>query len=274
MWGGRVINGFFAHLIADADTGKTACVEANGGLAVNVQDQHTRALDLRFIQAVGSPTTLTADTTVDSNIVSVTSVAGMAVGQTLVIVNPDGSFYNGEITAINTLDLTLDVPLDQVFSTVDTNVISAIHHMNVNGSVTPQVFQIGPVGGATGVDVDITRILGNISDGTAMDDGKFGGIPALTNGCVLRRNNGVITNIWNVKSNGAIGLLCFDAQYTTKAPSGENGYRFRNTYAGQGKHGVTIRLEAGDTLELIVQDNLTALTDFQMMAQGHLVDDV
>jgi hypothetical protein len=106
-----------------------------------------------------------------------------------------------------------------------------------------------------------------------MDDSLFGGITALTNGVVLRQNNGVMTNIWNVKSNGEFGLLCFDTFETSKAPAGSFGFRFRNTYAGQAKHGVTLRLEPGDTLEVLIQDDLTDLEDFAMMAQGHVVTD-
>jgi len=106
-----------------------------------------------------------------------------------------------------------------------------------------------------------------------MDDGKFGGGSALTNGIVLRANNGDMTNIWNVKSNGEIALLAFDAQYADKAPAGLNGFRFRNTYGGQSKHGVVIRLGFSEKLELLVQDDLTGLDGFTMMAQGHVVTD-
>jgi hypothetical protein len=67
-------------------------------------------------------------------------------------------------------------------------------------------------------------------------------------------------------------LLCFDAQYTTRAPAGENGFRFRNSYAGQSKHGGVLRLAPSDTLDIILQDDITGLTDFQMMAQGHVVE--
>jgi len=247
-------------------------LESNGAVPVNVQDQHSRALDLKFLKGEGF-TTLTADTVVGSSVISVTSTTGMAVDKTIGLVNPNGQFYFGEIISIDVLDVTLDTPLDQVFDNTTSNVVIAEHHMNVDGSGTPVTFQIAGVGGSTGLDIDITRIMGNMSNSSAMDDGTFGGLDILTNGCVLRQNNGVMTNIWNVKSNGDIGLLCFDAQYTTRAPAGENGFRFRNTYAGQSKHGVTIRLEPGDTLELIVQDDLTDLTDFQMMAQGHIVTD-
>ena len=83
--------------------------------------------------------------------------------------------------------------------------------MNINGAITTQIFQIGPIGAAQAVDVDITRINGYIQAGGVMDDSKFGDIAGgLTYGVVLRHNNTVIDNIWNMKTNGELGLLCFD----------------------------------------------------------------
>lgn len=115
-----------------------------------------------------------------------------------------------------------------------------------------------------------------MEDSTAMDDAKFAGQTALTNGVVLRiKHNGTGTyeNVWNVHSNGEFGLLTFDSAYTSKAPAGYNGFRWRNTYAGQSKHGVTLRLELGEILEVLIQDDLTGLNKFHIMAQGHLVTD-
>jgi hypothetical protein len=147
--------------------------------------------------------------------------------------------------------------------------------MNVDGSVTPAVFQIGPVGAATEIEIDIVRIMGWIQDDVSMDDAKFGGISALTRGLVLRRNNadGTFTNYWNAKSNGEIRLLAFDANYASKAPSGFYGFNFRNTYGGQSKHGVVIRLTTGQSMQVVVQDDLTDLAEMFMMAQGHIVTD-
>lgn len=247
----------------------------NGGLDVNIQDQHTRQLDLKFIQAVGVPTTLASSTTVEDTTISVVANPGFIAGRSVGIFDMAGNFYFGEVLSIEgagPYTVTLDTPLDFAFS-VGNSVIAADHHLNVSGSLaSPEIFQIGPVGGATEVEIDITRIMGNMSNSTAMDDGTFGGLDALTNGVVLRVNNGIISNVWNIKSNGDIGLLCFDAQYSTRAPGGENGFRFRNTFAGQNKHGVTVRLMPGDILEILIQDDLTGLTDFQMMAQGHVVE--
>ena len=260
-------------VIKDGEFGvNLARVEVNGGLAVNVQDQHTTALDLRFIQPQGAPTTLTVETVPEDMTVTVASTVGFVAGNIVGIFSGTGVFYFGrQIGAPAGNVITLDTPIDKVFTTALSAVITAIDGMNVNGAITTQVFQIGPIG--TTIEVDITRITGYIQDGSAMDDALFGGIAALTNGVVLRRNDGTIHNLWNLKTNGDIGLLCFDASYTLKAPSGSFGYRFRNTYAGPSKHGVTIRLAPSDVLEILIQDDLTGLELFNMMAQGHLVTD-
>lgn len=242
--------------------------EENGAVPVNVQDQHTTALDLKFAQATNA-TTLTVETAPEDQTITVASTTGFVAGKLVGIFNPAGTFYFGEVISVLGNVVTLDTHMDKVY-VIGSNVIVATTHLNVIGTLAaPSVFQIGPVGQTA--EVDITRLLGNMTNSAAMDDGTFGGLPVLTNGCVLRQNDGEINNLWNIKSNGDIALLCYDTNYSQRAPGGEYGIRFRNTYAGQAKHGVTIRLEAGDTLELLIQDDLTGLTDFQMMAQGHFV---
>jgi len=249
-------------------------LESNGAIPVNIQDQHSLALDLNFIQAQGAPTTLSVQADPEDTTITLTSAVGFVDTNVVALVSSTGIFYFGkQVGAAAGNVITLDTPIDKTFATA-TTVLRAIRNMNVDGSVATQIFQVGPVGGGTSIELDITRIMGYIQDGTAMDDAKFGGITALTNGVVLRQNNSTINNIWNAKSNGELGLLCYDTAYTTKPPAGtSHGFRFRNTYAGPSKHGVTIRLDPGDILEVLIQDDLTDLETFNMMAQGHIVTD-
>jgi hypothetical protein len=44
------------------------------------------------------------------------------------------------------------------------------------------------------------------------------------------------------------------------------------TFAGQNKIGVATRLEQGQSLEVLIQDNLSSLPSFKMVAEGHEVD--
>ena len=68
----------------------------------------------------------------------------------------------------------------------------------------------------------------------------------------------------------------YDVQYidATLGPGGEYGLRGRRTFAGQDKAGVTLRLhaETNDSFQVVVYDDLSALTNFQVIAQGHIVD--
>jgi len=253
------------------DDGSLVPLESNGAVPVNVQDQHSRALDLDFVD-ITATTTLSADPAVGDLTITVTSTTGYVDGAYIGIFSAGGLFsFFHQVGAVAGNVVTLDRPLDADFESGDTTFSGAVG-MNINGAVTTQVFVIGPVMTA---EVDITRVLGYIQGATSMDDGDFGDIAALTNGVVLRKHDGSggYQNQWNLKSNGEIGLLCFDSAYTDKAPAGSYGFRFRNTYAGQAKHGVTLRLLPGESLEILIQDDLTGLEDFRLMAQGHLVTD-
>jgi len=128
--------------------------------------------------------------------------------------DPDIFYLGKQLGAPVGSVITLDTPIDQELQ-INSDVAASSIDMAVDGSTTTQTFQIGPVGPGSTQTVHITRIMGHLLDSTAMDDGKFGGISALTNGIVLRHNDGVIQNIWNVKTNGDLRLICYNADYET-----------------------------------------------------------
>ncbi|MCK5610770.1 hypothetical protein KAR91_53350 [Candidatus Pacearchaeota archaeon] len=243
----------------------------SGAVEVSIQDQHSKALDLYFINSTQIPTMLSLDADPEDRTVVLVDATGFVDGTYVGIFSGAGEFYFGtQLGAPVGNEITLDTPIDLQFL-AGSNVIAATNNLAVDGSVTPITFQIGSAG--TDREIDITRIAGYMQSSTAMDDSRFGGGTALTNGIVFRRTDGVITNSWNVKTNAQMALLCAsDFYYTEKAPAGFFGARLRNSYAGPEKHGVTIRLCAGDTLEIIIQDDLTSrLVIFYLMAQGHEV---
>lgn len=249
-------------------------LESNGAIPVNIQDQHSRALDLFFGQ-IGDLTTLSVLADSNNMTLTLTDTTGFVDGVTVgifSIADPEVFYLGTQLGSPVGNVITIDTPIDGTFP-INSSVASVDTNMAVDGSSTTQVFQIGPVGPGSTQELDITRIMGHILDGNSMDDGKFGGISALTNGIVLRHNNHVLQNIWNAKTNGELALLTYDTSYSDKAPSGSYGFNFRNTFAGPSKHGVTLRLEPGDTLEILIQDDLTGLDSFKMMAQGHVVTD-
>jgi hypothetical protein len=249
-------------------------MESNGGVPTNVQDQTSRPIDLYFITPDGTPTTTSATSDKGDRTITLTSTSGFTDGQYLGIFQGTGAFYFGtQIGAPVGSVITIDSPLD--FDVISgANVVPVSRELNVDGSSTPVVFDIRGPATANGTQmIDITRVIITMFTGTAPTFGTFGDISALTNGVVLRRNNGVTENIWNVKTNGDFASLAYDFTIYTALGVGQDGFACRQTFSGQDKHGVAIRLGSGDMLDFIVQDDLTDLDQFRIIAQGHYVTD-
>lgn len=246
-------------------------IESNGGVPVNLQDQTTPPFFV-YMNEVISSTTLTAVLNIGDTVVSLVSAAGIVTGNYIGIFNTTyNRFFAANVLSVNVNDVTLDTPSDFDFQIGDI-FQDGNKNMNVNGSITPRLFSLR-ADPELNITIDVTRIIIHITDQTAMDDNKFGGITKLTNGIVLRRKDGYYFNIFNIKSNGEIGELAFDKVYDDKAPSGFYGFSARLTFAGQNKVGVTIRLGSTDDLQVIVQDDLTDLDSFRIMVEGHIVTD-
>lgn len=260
--------------------------ERNGAIPVNIQDQTSDIIDLhltRYIDEIA----IAQDTNIDDTIVYVTCDTLPVAGNT-VCFKEDYAFYQAQILTVTptggtAYTLLLDTPLDFAFTTSGGCSLRD-DKMNVNGSSTPVIFFVSPVGLVDPVDSskqqkwDITRIMLSITDDSAMDDARFGGITGgITNGVVVRKKDGRNKNIFTAKTNGDFALHSYDVTYieSTLPPSGFYGMRVRRSFAGQEKNGVVIRLDAssGDEIQLIVRDNLTALTSFQAAVQGHIVVD-
>lgn len=207
--------------------------------------------------------------------VTVDSVVGFTVGDVVKLEEDVAGVGIQEIgvltiTIIAGSVLTFDRPLSNNYTTSAT-IERVVINMAVIGSLdNPVSFEIDP---PLGTVWQFTRILISITDGSSMDDGKFGGIPALTNGVSLRATTsaGRTVTFGNWKTNGDMALDMFDIQYTDKAPAGENGLRGRWTFT---KAEVVAELD-GDAspiqkLEILIQDDLTELSSFEIKGQGRV----
>lgn len=237
---------------------------------VMIQDQTSDILDY-FLCRQLFDLTLAAPVTLDAYTVTVVSGASVVNGTYVCIQEGKRAFQAKVLSGGGTNTLTLDTPVDYPF-TVAASVANRTPALNVNGSVTPVVAYLKPL---PGVKWDVTRIIGAMTHATAPNDGLFGGITALTKGIIIRKSNGVHHTIFNVKSNGELKERMYDVQYAAAPPTALEGTAFRRTFAGQDKNGVVIRLDGdlGDQLEIIIQDDLTGLASFRIVAQGHVVED-
>jgi hypothetical protein len=256
----------------------------NGNLEIIKQDQTTRPLDLFFTTDHGQPAakTLAVASSIDDTTLTLSDVTGMADGQYFGVFGGDPNvpkfYFATQIGAPSGNIITVDSPLDDAFP-IGAAVVPLSKNLAVDGTASPITFVVRGAGAGSDFQVDITRLIGAARCSSAVDLSKFVNLPALTKGLLLRRNDGKIWNIWNVKENSGFAALAFDWQpYSSTNPQqGIDGMAFRYTFNGDDKHGVTIRLEPEDSLELIVQDNLTTvggdtINSFEVTAQGHVVD--
>ena len=99
---------------------------------VFVQDQISPFNDFYFIQIIGTPTTLTADTVIDSRFVTVASISNISIGDYVGIfetVSKEERYYFGEVLYIVGLQLELYSPFYFFFSSSGP-VISSTMNLN------------------------------------------------------------------------------------------------------------------------------------------------
>jgi hypothetical protein len=243
----------------------------DGNANVVLQDQTSKPLDALFARSLSTFTITSA--TGESGILPATLVYsftasaghGISPGDEILLLDEigDRSFYAEVINTVANI-ITVDRPIDWNFPTTTLGRIVSTN-MNVNGSITPVVFSLR----AGTIPVDSVRFIKTMTDDSSMDDGKFGGLPALTRGLVFRIVNTFQKTIFCFKTNGEIAQFCYDTKYPDKAPAGVFGFNSRTTFGGQDKHGVVLRIQNNDVLQWVVQDNLTSLLSLRISVQGH-----
>jgi hypothetical protein len=244
---------------------------------VAIQDQTTDIIIQPFMNRRNG-TTLAISSTLYDKSVTVTSATGMLVGDRFVIFDPVAIRFSGFfIVGISGNIITLDAPIDFAYTAGSFIDFGSIN-MAVNGSVTPVKFGVrNPQGTPPDVSLsfDVTRIIVACLTDTAVDLNKFGDLAPLTNGLLLRYNDGRTYNIFNVKRNGGFAAIGYDWQphASTNPTQGQDGFIFRLTFGGQEKLGVVSRLDIGTDLEIIVQDDLLLLDELTVVAEGHLVQE-
>lgn len=248
-------------------------IESNGNVPISIQDQYTLPFAIRVNEILDNTLSLASTPTVGSYTITLTAGHGLVAGNRISIIEENGisEIYFNKVLNVATNVITLDNPVPYPFST-NATVFKYNHDMNVDGSTTARIFGITNFFNKA---VDITRVIIHLTDATAMDDALFGGMTALTRGIVFRKSlaSGNFINYWNIKSNGGFSELAYDKIYDDKAPAGVFGLSCRITYSGQEKHGVVIRLNQGESIQMLVQDNLTLLTSFTTMIEGHFTQD-
>lgn len=235
---------------------------------VYLQDQLTNVIDY-YIPIPKEVLALGAIPVIGSYEITLVDATSVIVGDYIVI-KKETRAYQAQVLSITGNVLTMDTPLDYAFS-LDSIIESRTLDFNVDGSITPVVAELKP---PPGVCIDINIITISMTDTVAMDDAKFGGRAALTRGLVVRqaRNGSGYITLFNAKNNGQLAHR-MRLEYSDRAPTGVYGLRASKFINGQEGNGVVIRLDGneGESLQVVIQDNLSGLASFSMTARGHVV---
>jgi len=205
--------------------------------------------------------------------INVVSAAGFVIGQYLTIYNQDENrVFFSSILGIAGLVITLDTPLDFEYP-IGSFVSVGDANMNADGSIVPKIFGIrNPTGVDVPFELDITRIIFKCLTTGTNDLSKFGDIiGGLVRGIVLRRVDGEYRNIFNAKTNGDLKNLMYDFDIQAVSGNQQDGFTCRITFSGQEKFGSVIRIGQNEDLQLVIQDDLSTLTRFTMIAEGSQV---
>lgn len=243
--------------------------DPQGNYVLNIHDAdvHNVLVNRHFckdgvgVEAIGSAVSA-GDVTI-----AVASTTDLADGDFVMLKDSGGDIRETyfEITSIVVdTSITLDRPVDIAYATG--TIQEVIPSMNVDGSGGTLIFEVAPPSDKVW---HITRVLISITDSGAMDDGLFGSLAALEFGTILRESKTVYSTLGVWKVNGDMIQDMYDIEYHAKAPAGENGLKGRFSLI---KNSVALRLDGSnsDTLQILIQDDLTALTTFIMKAQGHV----
>ena len=241
-----------------------------GALNIHDADIHTKIINRHFIDFDSATENPSVAIEINDTVILVASTTGFTVGDNMVIKDAGGDVREHVfiiVAVVADTSITVNRKIDVAYTTSATLEI-VLTNMAVSGSLaSPKTYVVEPPSDEVW---HITRVLISIVDGTAMDDGKFGGISALTNGVILEEEKTPNYTITGWRSNADMKADMYDVAYSTRTvPAGSYGLTGRFTFE---KSGAIVRLDGalGDKLEVYIQDDLTDLITFDMKAQGHV----
>jgi len=261
-------NGVIRALQSDGTYGEVKMFKGS----INTHDAcvHDTPINEYFHRHTGVTTTLSVAALAGSIAITVASSASLSIGDSVQI--EDGVIETTFPTITNIVGnvLTLDRPLDYSFDIGDTVEVIVFNMAVVGSLASPVAFRLIP---DKNDSWHIVRFLIGMVHSGAADDSKLGDLPALTNGIVFRGYNAAANQhrtLTNWKTNLDIKMDMYDLDYTDKSGGGLYGTNGRGSIKIATGAAPKISGIHGDYLEILIQDDLSALTDLRLKGQGHL----
>ena len=244
----------------------------SGAIDVHGADPHRIVYNQYIHYDTATTTTLAVAASSGDSQITLTSAVGFAVGDEIKLENgsqepifPIIKVLAGTLATLDT-PVSFDHPIGTTVTKIYTNLAQA--GLTTTASISAPVIFTSHV--PSGTVVHLTGMSVVMTDTSAMDFTTFGGTTALTNGCVLAAtSNGTFGTYTNWKRNLDLNSDAFPVQYQSKVGGGEFGLSAIYNIKSSTDSIVYLNGTLGDMFEVIVQDDLTALTNFKIKLQGH-----
>ena len=244
---------------------KTAIIN---GIDVHIQSQTSNLFQYFLMDEQKTDIGLTSAVTLDDETINVTAGHGFtgAAGEYLVIRNGD-EFTQLKVTGVATDAISIEMPISRGYP-LSAVIVRGNINMNIDGNAVPTTFKYCnhtneiPVT----IPIDISTVIITMQHGTNVpDDGKFGGLTALSKGIYFRKINNTSVNLGNYITNQSFKADGGIVEYTTKAPAGTNGTNI--VFNIEEIFGQVIRLDprSGDKFTSDVRDDIDAVSGMALL---------
>lgn len=241
-----------------------------GGIDIHDADVHQEVITHYMYRVLGTHTLSSLIDAGDYQF-TVSDATGIVQESYLHITDVNTGAHDHELLLVNDVTgsvVTVNRQIDWDYTIAGTTIQRVSKSANVVGSIaSPVIYYIQPPASEVW---HITGLGVFISDDAAMDDSDFGGLDALSNGIVLRRNSATTgyDTILHARYNSAFALKGFNIEYPAKAPAGT--YSMRGRMDVKGLMDSVFRITSADRLEWVIQDDLSALLDLSFVVFAHI----
>jgi hypothetical protein len=213
---------------------------------------------------------LTSDISLNDTVINVSAGHGFtAAAGEIIVVWENNRFIQQEVVSVATNAITVSTPVTASYTVAGAIVFRGNNKMNIDGSSatgTPTDFKMTLTDFT--VPIDISKIILTMTHSATGDDGKFGGIAALTNGVYFRKENSIVYSLGNYQNNQDFKDTGGSVTYTQKGSGGTEATDI--VFNVKEIFGQVLRFDAraDDILIGHVRDKIDTLTKFTVSIIG------
>jgi hypothetical protein len=224
---------------------------------VNICESHHPIFQYFLMRELKTDIILTSDVNINDSIINVSAGHGFSIGEYIVLWSVIG-FIQFKVKNVDVNAITVDAPCPVSFFITETKVIRGTIEMNLDFDTIGEKDYVFKTYNMI-KRLEIMTVIITMRHLLPADDGKFGGIAALSKGILFRSTNqinanlGVYANNQDFKDRGA------NVSYTDSAPAGTYSTEIKFEIQDSFKQCIEIDSQKDEYLYAKLRDDLSDL---------------